>query len=92
MGPKDAIKSDAPLSFPSDGKRHINLGCRAGRLSPPPWTVEQSPGGYKVKDANGQSLAYCYARDTKAAARISPMGRGAAHREQYREVAGLLGG
>jgi len=24
----------------------------------PPWTVEQIPGGYKVKDANGQSLAY----------------------------------
>jgi len=24
----------------------------------PPWTVEQIPGGYKVKDANGQSLTY----------------------------------
>jgi hypothetical protein len=26
----------------------------------PPWTVEQIPGGYKVLDANGQSLAYVY--------------------------------
>ena len=26
------------------------------RRFPPPWTVEQIPGGYKVKDANGQSL------------------------------------
>jgi hypothetical protein len=32
----------------------------------PPWTVEQIPGGYKVKDANGQSLAYVYGRETKA--------------------------
>ena len=34
------------------------------RHFPPPWTVEQTPGGYKVKDANGQALAYVYARET----------------------------
>jgi len=34
----------------------------------PPWTAEQIPGGYVVKDAAGQSLAYCYARETKAQA------------------------
>ena len=33
---------------------------------PQPWTVEQIPGGYKVNDANGQSLAYVYGRETKA--------------------------
>jgi hypothetical protein len=33
---------------------------------PPPWTVEQIPGGYKVNDANGQSLAYVYGRETRA--------------------------
>ena len=38
---------------------------------PPPWTVEQIPGGYKVKDANGQSLAYVYGRETKADADIA---------------------
>ena len=32
----------------------------------PPWTVEPIPGGYKVKDANGQALAYVYARETWA--------------------------
>jgi hypothetical protein len=37
----------------------------ATRRFPPPWTVEQIPGGYKVKDANGQSLAYVYGRETK---------------------------
>jgi len=41
------------------------------RRFPPPWTVEQIPGGYKVKDANGQSLAYVYARETKADADIA---------------------
>jgi hypothetical protein len=32
----------------------------------PPWTAEQIPGGYVVKDATRQSLAYVYARETKA--------------------------
>ena len=30
---------------------------------PAPWTVEKIPGGFKVIDANGQSLAYVYSRD-----------------------------
>jgi hypothetical protein len=32
------------------------------RRFPPPWTVEKIPGGLKVIDANGQSLAYVYSR------------------------------
>ena len=32
----------------------------------PPWTVEEIPGGFKVRDANGQSLAYCYGWETQA--------------------------
>ena len=32
------------------------------RRFPPPWTVEQIPGGFKVLDANGQALAYVYSR------------------------------
>ena len=31
-----------------------------------PWIVEQIPGGFTVLDANGQSLAYVYGRETKA--------------------------
>jgi hypothetical protein len=27
------------------------------RRFPPPWSVEQIPGGYKVKDGTGQALA-----------------------------------
>jgi len=41
------------------------------RRFPAPWTVEKIPGGFKVFDANGQSLAYVYARETKDAARIA---------------------
>ena len=33
------------------------------RSFPPPWTVETIPGGFKVVDADGQSLAYVYADD-----------------------------
>jgi hypothetical protein len=33
------------------------------RRFPPSWTVETIPGGLKVCDANGQSLAYVYARE-----------------------------
>jgi hypothetical protein len=41
------------------------------RRFPAPWTVEQIPGGYKVLDANGESLAYVYGRETKADADIA---------------------
>ncbi len=40
----------------------------ASRRFPAPWTIEHIPGGYKVLDAFGQTLAYTYARDTKAEA------------------------
>ena len=41
------------------------------RRFPPPWAVEQIPGGYKVKDANGRALAYVHARETRADASIA---------------------
>ena len=41
------------------------------RRFPPRWTVEGIPGGCKVNDANGQSLAYVYGRETKADADIA---------------------
>jgi hypothetical protein len=47
------------------------MASQSTRRFPPPWTVEQIPGGYKVKDANGQSLAYIYGRETKADADIA---------------------
>jgi hypothetical protein len=41
------------------------------RRFPAPWTVEKIPGGFKVIDANGQSLAYVYSRDTPNDAHIA---------------------
>ncbi len=38
---------------------------------PPPWQVEQIPGGFKVLDANGQALVYVYARETRNEANIA---------------------
>ena len=39
------------------------------RRFPPPWRADRIPGGYVVRDANGQELAYIYSRETEAEAR-----------------------
>ena len=60
------------------------------RRFPPPWTVERLPGGFKVIDANGQSLAYFYARENDNDAgtrRRADHGRGKADGEQLRQAA-----
>ena len=41
------------------------------RRFPPPWTVEKIPGGFKVVDANQQSLAYVYSRETLSDSQIA---------------------
>jgi hypothetical protein len=41
------------------------------RRFPPPWTVEKIPGGLKVIDADGQSLAYVYSRENDSDARMA---------------------
>jgi hypothetical protein len=41
------------------------------RHFPPPWTVEKIPGGLKVVDANGQSLAYVSSRNNPNDAHIA---------------------
>jgi hypothetical protein len=39
------------------------------RRFPPPWRVDKIPGGYVVRDANGQALAYVHSRENEAEAR-----------------------
>jgi hypothetical protein len=39
------------------------------RRFPPPWYADKMPGGYVVRDANGQALAYLYSRDNEDEAR-----------------------
>ena len=41
------------------------------RRFPAPWTVEKIAGGLKVVDANGQSLAYVYSRETTGTAHMA---------------------
>jgi hypothetical protein len=38
------------------------------RRFPAPWRADKIPGGYVVRDANGQALAYIYSRDSEAEA------------------------
>jgi K+/H+ antiporter YhaU regulatory subunit KhtT len=38
------------------------------RRFPPPWRTDKIPGGYVVRDANGQALVYIYSRDSEAEA------------------------
>jgi hypothetical protein len=51
------------------------------RRFPRPWTVEALGGGFKIVDANGQSLAYVYGhsdvRDAGIAKSLTSMRRGA---------------
>jgi hypothetical protein len=43
--------------------------AEGSRRFPPPWRVDTIPGGYVVRDANGQALAYLYCRDNEDEAR-----------------------
>ena len=38
------------------------------RRFPPPWRADKMPGGYVVRDANGQALVYIYSRESEAEA------------------------
>lgn len=41
------------------------------RRLPPPWKVEHIPGGFVVRDATGQGLAYFYGHSTEQEAAIA---------------------
>jgi hypothetical protein len=43
--------------------------AEAPRRFPPPWRIDKITGGYVVRDATGQALAYLYSRDNEAEAR-----------------------
>jgi hypothetical protein len=43
--------------------------AEAPRRFPAPWRADKMPGGYCVRDANGQAMAFVYARDGEAEAR-----------------------
>ena len=53
------------------------------RRFPPPWTVESLDGGFKIVDANGQTLAYVYGLDNAHNAAIAK----ALTRDEARRIA-----
>jgi hypothetical protein len=60
------------------------------RRFPPPWIVEKIPGGLKVCDANGQSLAYVYSRENPNDAHMAKvLTEDVSHSEQHRQAAKL---
>ena len=61
------------------------------RRFPAPWTVEQTPGGFKVLDASGQCSRIVYARETAADAVIANVlttDEARVHRGKHCEAAG----
>jgi hypothetical protein len=57
---------------PHDEKHGSTFAVRAPRMNtrrfPAPWRAEKVPGGYVVRDANDQALAYVYSRATESEA------------------------
>jgi hypothetical protein len=43
--------------------------AEGSRRFPPPWHADKIPGGYVVRDANGQAIVYIYSRENEAEAR-----------------------
>ena len=43
--------------------------AEGSRRFPPPWRADRIPGGYVVRNYNGQAIAYIYARANEAEAR-----------------------
>ena len=44
------------------------IGGMTTRRFPAPWRADKMPGGYVVRDANGQALVYVYSRENEAEA------------------------
>lgn len=54
-----------------DGGRHAGQHWRMPaepRRFPAPWRADKTAGGYAVRDATGQAVAWVYCRDTMAEA------------------------
>jgi hypothetical protein len=56
-----ALKNVQALVATVDPDETISRPRRAVRNFPAPWEIERIPGGFVVKDANGQQLAHIYA-------------------------------
>jgi hypothetical protein len=65
----------------------------ARRFPPTPWTVEEQPACFGVRDRSGQALAYVYFENEPGRAiggKIIGAGRGETDCRKYRETAGAI--
>ncbi len=70
------------------------VNSKPGRRLPAPWTIERLPGGFKVVDAHGQSLAYFYARNNDndaGTARVLTMDEARRMASNFAKLPELLG-
>jgi hypothetical protein len=51
------------MAPPCSGRWEVDCHARTLTPLPSPWHAEKTPGGYVVRDANGQALAYLYSRE-----------------------------
>jgi K+/H+ antiporter YhaU regulatory subunit KhtT len=47
----------------------VGTMSEGSRRFPPPWRADKIAGGYVIRDANGQAIAYLYSRENEAEAR-----------------------
>jgi hypothetical protein len=59
---------------------------------PPPWSAEEQPACFVVRDHTGQALAYVYFEDAgpTLSGKTAQQGRGASDRRQRGEAAGAI--
>jgi hypothetical protein len=50
------------------GDPNADTAAMTSRRFPAPWRADKMPGGYVVRDANGQPLVYVYSRENEAEA------------------------
>jgi len=59
----------APLGVScARGDPNEDTAAMTSRRFPAPWRADKMPGGYVVRDANGQALVYLYSRESEAEA------------------------
>jgi hypothetical protein len=63
------VKPPKTSNWTTSGRHSDMTDGTPPRRFPAPWVVDRMPGGYVVRDANGQQLAWVYARATEAEAR-----------------------
>jgi hypothetical protein len=69
QGKANGDASEVEAVPPSGATRSMTAAMAdAPRRFPPPWRADKISGGYVVRDANGQALAYLYARQNEAEA------------------------